>query len=132
MRVILILLFSLLISTAHSQIVKFKAVKFVCTRYKNQPMEPPESKVLNGISVELNMDSSILYIYSPIVQVFHFDEKPISGSEKDSIISYSFNSVDKNTVRCVLTHKIYESEDAPYLAEIILEYADKTYMYYLQ
>lgn len=133
MKLILTLLFfTLIISAAHSQIMKFKAVKFVCTRYENQPMVPPEYKDLKGIPVEFNMDSSILYIRSPSIQVFRFDEKPISGSEKDSVISYRFNSVDKNKVKCILIQKIYESESAPYLAEIIVEYPDKTYIYYLQ
>lgn len=125
-------LLALISVTVNGQVMKFKAVKFVCTRYNNQPMEPPEFKDLKGTPVEFNMDSSILYIYSPKSQVFHFEEKPIGGSEKDSVITYRFNAVDKSGAKCILTQSIYESETAPYLARVVLEYPDKTYLYYLQ
>lgn len=132
MKLIFILLTPFIFCSAHSQVMKFRAVKFVCTRYNNQDMDPPESKNLKGTPVELNMDSSILYIHSPTLQVFQFNDKPLEVSEKDSIMSYSFFSVDKNKVKLTLTHLIYESGSAPYFAAVILDYRDKTYIYYLQ
>lgn len=114
------------------QIYRYKATQFNCTRYQNEPMEPPESKDLKGMAVEFDMDSSILYIHSPNVQVFHLEAKPFGGGEKDSIMTYKFNGVDSKGVKCIITHKIYESEKAPHFASFWLEYPDKTYMYYVE
>jgi hypothetical protein len=116
----------------HAQIYKFRAVQFNCTRYQNQPMEPPETKDLKDMPVEFDMDSSILYIHSPNIQVFHLDKKPFAGGEKDSIVNYKFNATDSHGVKCIVTQEIYESEKAPHLASFWLEYPDKTYMYYLE
>lgn len=132
MRLLLSIIFFAVITSVNGQIVKFKAVKYICTRYQNQPLEPPEFRDLKGMAVEMDMDSSILYIHSPKLQVFHFDEKPIDGWEKDSVLTYKFRAVDKNGVKCILTHNIYESNSMPYFADVILQYPDKTYMYYLQ
>ncbi|SRR5712692_3845782 len=131
---LLILLTLLVLGTiiCNAQVMKFKAVQFICTRYQNQTLEPPEFKDLKDMPVEFNMDSSIFYIHSPTIQVFRLDTKPIGGSEVDSVMTYIFNGVDNKGRKCILTHSIYESESALYFAKIILEYPDKTYLYYLQ
>jgi hypothetical protein len=95
-------------------------------------MEPPEMHDLKDMPIELNSDSSILYIHSPIVQIFHLDSKPFSVFEKDSIATFKFNGVDSKGIKCIVTHEIYESEKAPHLASFWLEYPDKTYMYYVE
>jgi hypothetical protein len=114
------------------QIYKYKATQFICTRFQNQPIEPPEFKDLKGMAVEFDMDSSILYIHSPNIQVFHLNPKPIEAFERDSIATYRFNGIDAKGVKCIVTHKIYESEKADHFAAFWLEYPDKTYMYYLE
>lgn len=129
---LILLLLSLMGSTSQSQVYKFKAVKYVCTRYQNQDMEPPEIKESKGIPVEFDMDSSILYIHSTIMQKFVFEGKPILYSEKDSIMRLKFNSIDKKGAKCLVTQDIYESELAEYYTAFIIEYPDKTYIYFLQ
>jgi hypothetical protein len=131
MKYTILLCFASITLSAHSQIEHFKATQFICTRYQGQPMEPPEFKDLNGVAVEFDMDSSILYIHSPAVQIFRLDPKPTDAYEKDSIVTYKFNGVDQKGVKCTVTHRIYESERADYFAAFILEYPDKTYMYYV-
>ena len=122
----------LLFLSGKAQIEHFKATQFICTRYQGQPMEPPEFKDLKGMAVELDMDSSILYIHSPKIQVFHMDKKPYAGGEKDSILNYKFHATDGKGVKCIVTQELYESEKAPHLASFWLEYPDKTYMYYVE
>lgn len=132
MKTTIFLFLGFLSISANAQIYKFKAVQFICTRFQNQPMEPPEFKDLKNMPIEFDMDSSILYIHSPNIQVFHLDAKPFAGGEKDSIVNYKFNATDNHGVKCVVTHEIYESEKAPHLASFWLEYPDKTYMYYVE
>lgn len=115
-----------------AQIEHFKATQFVCTRYQGQPMEPPEFKDLKGMAVEFDMDSSILYIHSPNIQVFRLDPKPLDASEKDSIATYKFNGIDQKGVKCMVTSRIYESEKAEHFAVFILEYPDREYWYYVE
>lgn len=95
-------------------------------------MEPPEFKDLKGIAVEFDMDSSILYIHSPTIQIFRLDPKPIDAFEKDSITIYRFSGIDQKGTKCVVTHRIYESEKADHFAAFVLEYPDKIYMYYVE
>lgn len=95
-------------------------------------MEPPEFKDLKGMAVEFDMDSSILYIHSPNIQVFRLDPKPLDASEKDSIAIYKFNGIDQKGVKCMVTSRIYESEKAQHFGAFILEYPDKTYLYYVE
>lgn len=118
--------------SSEAQVMHLKAVQFICTRYQNEAMEPPEFKDLNGMPVEFDMDSSIIYIHSPNIQIFHLDAKPFAGSNDDSILVYKFHGIDNKGVKCVITHEIYESVKAPHLASFWLEYPDKTYMYYLE
>lgn len=118
--------------TAHSQTFKFRATQFMCTRFQNQEMDPPEFKDCHNLAIEFSMDSSILYIHSPNVQVFRLESKPFGGGEKDSVMTYKFNGVDSKGVKCIITHKIYESGEAPHFASFWLEYPDKTYMYYVE
>jgi|HubBroStandDraft_3_1064219.scaffolds.fasta_scaffold94218_3 hypothetical protein len=115
-----------------AQVMHLKAVQFICTRFENQPMEPPEFQDLKGMPVEFDMDSSILYIHSPNIQVFHLDAKPFAGSNDDSILVYKFHGIDNKGVKCIITQELYESVKAPHLASFWLEYPDKTYMYYLE
>lgn len=118
--------------TAHSQTYKFQAVQFICTRFRNETLEPPEFKDLKDMPVEFDMDSSIIYIHSPNLQIFHLDPKPIRAWEEDSIAIYKFNATDKKGVKCIVSQRVYESEKAPYFAAFVLEYPDKTYMYYVE
>lgn len=118
--------------SAKAQIEHFKATQFICTRYQGQPMDPPEFKDLKGMAVEFDMDSSILYIHSPTIQIFRLDPKPIDAFEKDSIATYRFSGIDQKGTKCVVTHRIYESEKADHFAAFLLEYPDKTYIYYLE
>ena len=129
-KVIWLLAFLPTISTA--QVYKFRAVQFVCTRFQNQPMEPPEYKDLKDMPMEWSVDSSTLTIHSPNIQVFHIDPDPIVREEKDSVVRFKFNAVDNHGVKCLVTHEIYESEKAPHFADFWLEYPDKTYMYYVE
>lgn len=128
----LLLLVLLSGSSAMGQIIHFKAVQFACTRYMSQPMEPPEFKDLDSMRVEFDMDSSILYIHSPTMQVFRLNPKPIEAFEKDSIATYRFNGTDAKGVKCIITHNIYESEKAAHFAAFWLEYPDKIFMYYVE
>jgi hypothetical protein len=115
-----------------AQVMKYTAVQFNCTRYENQPMDPPETKDLKGMPIEFNMDSAILYIHSPNIQVFHCDLRPFSVTEKDSVMMYKFHGTDAKGVKCTVTHELYESEKAEHLGSFWLEYPDKTYMYYVE
>lgn len=117
---------------AHSQTYKFKATQFVCTRFQNQPMDPPEFKDANGMAVEFNMDSSILYIHSPGIQVFHLDPQPFDGGEKDSVLTYKFHGISIKGIKCIITHELFLSEKAPHFASFWIEYPDETYMYYVE
>lgn len=129
---IMLLILFCLSGSARAQLLHFRAVQFICTRYQNEPMEPPEFKDLDSMKVEFDMDSSILYIHSPAIQVFHLEGKPFSISEKDSVMTYRFNGADIKGVKCVIQHDIYESEKAPHFASFWLEYPDKIYMYYVE
>ncbi len=68
MKNLIFLFLSFFSIAGQAQIYKFRAVQFNCTRYQNQPMEPPETKDLKDMPVEFDMDSSILYIHSPNIQ----------------------------------------------------------------
>ena len=84
------------------------------------------------MAVEFDMDSSILYIHSPNLQVFRLNPKPLAAFEQDSIATYKFNGIDQKGVKCIVTSRLYESEKADHFAAFILEYPDKTYMYYVE
>jgi hypothetical protein len=118
--------------SANAQVYRFRAVQFICTRYQNEPMEPPEYKDLKDMPMEWSVDSSTLTIHSPNIQVFRIDPNPIVREEKDSVVRFKFNAVDNHGVKCLVTHEIYESEKAPHFADFWLEYPDKTYMYYVE
>jgi hypothetical protein len=132
MKYTTLLCFASISLSAHSQIEHFKATQFVCTKYEGQPVDPPEFKDLKGMTVEFNMDSSILYIHSPNVQVFRLNPKPIAAFEQDSIVTYKFNGIDQKGVKCNVSSRFYESEKADHFAAFILEYEDKTYLYYVE
>ena len=115
-----------------AQIMRYKAVQFTCTKFENQAMDPPETKDLKGMLIEFDPDSSILYIHSPNIQVFHLDAKPFAMFEKDSIATYQFYGTDAKGVKCKVTHNLYESEKADHLGAFWVEYPDKVYMYYVE
>lgn len=123
---------SLLYVYSNAQILHFKATQFICTKYQGEPMEPPEFKDLDSMKVEFDMDSSILYIYSPKTQVFHLENKPFFIGERDSIATYKFNGTDIKGIKCIIRHDIFESNKAPHFASFWLEYPDKVYLYYLE
>jgi hypothetical protein len=79
-----------------AQTYKYKAVQFICTRFQNHSIEPPEIHDLKDMPVEFNMDSSILYIHSPNIQVFHIGPNPLVREEKDSIVRLKFNATDNH------------------------------------
>ena len=127
-----LILASLSFAQSDAQVFKFRAVQFICTKYQNQPMEPPEFKDLKNMPVEFDMDSSILYIHSPAMQIFHLESHPFDGGEKDSIMTYIFHGTDQKGIKCIVTHRIYESEKADHFAAFILEYPDKIFWYYVE
>lgn len=114
------------------QSLRFKAVEFVCTRYQNQPVNPPEIKVCNGFPVTFDMDSSFLRISSPNEQQIAL--KVISGSyvENDSLIITKFDGADRKGLKCLVTAYLYKTLPRKHAASFTLEYPDKTYMYYVE
>jgi len=128
----LIAVFILLANHCIAQLYRFTASQFICTKYQNQVVDPPEIKNLKNMPVEFDMDSSVLYIHSPSLQVYHLIGKPIEAFEQDSVATYTFWASDFKQVKCKISQKIYESEKAPHYAAFIIEYPDKTYLYYVE
>ena len=132
MKSIIFYIILLLSLSGKAQIMRYTAVQFICTRFQGQSMDPPEFKDLKGMPIEFDMDSSILYIHSPTIQIFHCDSKPFVASEKDSVLTYKFHGIDSKGVKCTITHELYESDKADHLGSFWLEYPDKTFMYYVE
>lgn len=115
-----------------SQIMRFKAVQFICTRFQNQAMDPPEFKDLDSLKVEWDMDSTILHIHTHTEQRYTLNRNPISSENTDSMVVTKFNGIDRLGVSCSVTMVIYKLDKFPHLALIGIEYPDKTYMYYVE
>jgi hypothetical protein len=131
-KYIILIISAIPFAQLNAQVFKFRAVQFICTKYQNQPMEPPEFKDLKNMPVEFDNDSSILYIHSPSEQIFRLNKKPIDAFEKDSIAIYRFNATDQKGSKCIVSHRIYESASAPHFAAFVLEYTDKIFWYYVE
>lgn len=127
----ILFLFLILSVGVQAQIMKYRSTQFVCTKFQNQVLDPPEFKDLKDMAIEFSMDSSVLTIHSPAVQVFHLENKPFRAFEKDSSVTYQFRGVDQKGVKCVVTHVIHESEKPEHLGYFELAYSDKTYLYYV-
>lgn len=129
---ILISLFFISIK-GHAQIMKFQAVQFICPRFQNALLDPPEFHDCKNMPVEWDMDSSFVYIHSPSEQIFHFNKSPIAMEEKDSVLTTQFKAKNMKTyTNCYITLKVYERGTDKYFASITIQYPDNTYIYNLQ
>jgi hypothetical protein len=124
--------FLLFFEPGRTQVLKFKAVQFICTKYQNQPLDPPEFQDCHNMLVEFNQDSSFLRIHSPNIQLFTLERKPIFMQEKDSVLFTLFAGKNAKGEKCRILFKLYERETDKYWASVTIEYPDKIFMYYLQ
>lgn len=90
----------------------------------------PSEADLKDMAVEFDMDSTILTIHSPTIQVFHLQNKPVSYSDVDSVITTVFAGIAKNGKKCNVIITFYKSQSAQHFVCFKIEYYDETYMYY--
>lgn len=127
-----LLILAILVSYIHgfSQALQFKATKFVRARDQNKDLDPPVSKDLDNVPIELDWNSATLSIHSSELQVFHLDLKPFSGSTSDSTPTYKLHGVDSKGIKCIIWWQTFLSAKAPFVVAFWLEYPDRMDKYY--
>lgn len=132
MKILIIIALIIYGLTGYAQTFTYKAVQFVCTRYQNQPLEPPEFKDCNGFPIDFDIDSSTLNIHSPNGQFFRMIVIPGSYKETDSITEVKFNAMDKKGAKCRISVELYPRDKSKHDGCFWLEYPDKIYMYFVE
>lgn len=130
-RIELLLIFYFVSTKADSQVLKFKAVEFIALRYENKAVDPPMRKACDSFLVNLDMDKSILDIHSPKEQVFNLTPLKDAYGENDTVAILRFDGKnDKGDCRIKII--FYKLPNRLHPESFVLEYPDKTYMYYLE